>query len=198
MTKDFTKWNKIFLDSTILVDLLSNPSDKKDPEVNDRIEFTKSLIKSLSETPPENGKREFSISAISIAEIFSLNESQEANVYEAMQIILGSNNLVVISFNRDVSLFHNTVFREKLSQRELNTLQQEISYPKNQYVNVQDRIRKDYLIIASALYYNPDVILTGDRKEFMALAKKTGLNCYATDREKFTTSQNGKIIYGVK
>ena len=198
MNKGITKWNKVFLDSTILVDLVSNPSDNKPESVNNRIKFTKTLIKSLQDIEPENGKREYIISPISIAEIFALNESNESNIYEAVQIILGSDNLRIVSFNRYVSLFHNNVFRQKLSGQELRKMQEEIDYPVNQYVNVQERMRKDYLIIATALYDNPDIVFTGDRKEFIELARKVGLYCFDTNEENFTMSKGGHKVYGVK
>lgn len=199
MNKDISKWNKVFLDSTILVDLLSNPSEKKPEEVNKRIRLTETLIKSLTEIEPESGKREFIISAISIAEIFAINEADEENIYEAIQIHLGSDNFRIISFNRDVSMFHNNVFRQKLNNLEIKNLQKEIDYPTSNYVSIAERIRKDYLIIATALYDNPDIIFTGDRKEFLALARSVGLNCHDTNSEdNFLMSQGGDKIYGVK
>jgi len=189
---------RVFLDSTVISDLLNFPNiNKYDAAAQNRLRTVKSLIDTLSANKSTGGERIFSISTVSISEVFATNEGDFKAIYEAIQLMIGSNNLEVISYNRRISILHNEVFGEVMSKAEINKLKVETGYKDSVYVNVRERIRKDYFIIATALSQKSDIVFTAD-DGFEKLCKKMGLNCVLTAKENFIWNQGDDKIYGLQ
>jgi hypothetical protein len=196
MSQKLEDCRRIFLDSTVISDLLNLSNiGKYGKAANDRLKTVKALIQTLSDNKATSGERIFLISTISISEVFATKEGDYKAIYEAIQILIGSNNIDIISYSRKISILHNEVFREKTSDKEIDKLKIETGYSESKYVNIRERIRKDYLIVATALSQRPDVVFTADNG-FAELCKKMGLNCVVTERGNFIWNQGDDKIYG--
>jgi hypothetical protein len=186
---------RIFLDSTVISDLLNSPNkDKYDSNVRDRIYTVTCLIESLSANRSTKGERIFLISTISISEVFATSVGDYGKIYDSIQMLIGSNNVELISYSRKIAMVHNDVFKVKISDREIKNMQSATGYKNSPYVNIRERIRKDYLIVATAYSINPDVIFTADG-EFANLCNHLGLHCVVTDKNNFLWNQGDDKIY---
>lgn len=189
---------RVFLDSTIIADLLNIPTiGKYSKKVQERIRTVKCLIDSLSSNKSQTGERTFIISTVSIAEIYATSDKNKDQVYDAIQMILNTNNLEIISFNRNVANTHNTIFKEIISDKEIQKIKIETGYKGSDYVNVKELIRKDYLIIATAQCQKVDIVFTCDNN-FNVIARKIGLYSFLAEKDNFIWNQGDDKIYGLK
>ena len=188
---------RVFLDSTIIADLLNIPNiGRYSKKVQDRINTVKCLVESLSGNKSMSGERTFIISTISIAEVFQTSDKNKDQVYDAIQMILNTNNLEIISFNRSVSITHNSVFKEIISDKEIQRLKSETGYKGSEHVNVKELIRKDYLIIATAINQKVDILFTCDNN-FNLISRKLGLNSFLAEKDNFVWNKGEDKIYGL-
>lgn len=188
---------RIFLDSTVISDLLNFPNiNRYDKAAQERLKTVKCLIEALSANKSTGGERIFSISTVSVSEVFATMEGDFKAIYEAVQLMIGSNNLEVISYNRSISVNHNEIFKQKTSKSEIDKLKIESGYKDSAYVNVRERIRKDYFIIATAINQKSDIVFTAD-EAFSKLGNTMGLYCVLTRKENFHWNQGENKIYGL-
>jgi hypothetical protein len=193
--KKFTQCKNIFLDSGVIIDLLKIDLSKCDPAVKARIEITRSAIKNFSERPTETqDNRLFQVSAITLAEIFHIDKRQGETI-KAISTALSSNQVEIIAFDEDHAIFHNEQFGGLLGNRELEKIKAEVNYPASEYVGIDERIRRDHMIVATAKFNNADVVLTNDGG-FQTLCQRYDLFCInIIDDKTFLLSGSGTTVY---
>lgn len=67
-TKNFLDWEKVFLDTCVIIDFMRG--DVKDEKLQERIAFCRKLLSFLASNPtPQGEQRQFYISAVTLTEI---------------------------------------------------------------------------------------------------------------------------------
>lgn len=193
MRKKLTDCKYFFIDSGVLIDLLSGNTNRE-AAVTERIKQTKMFFDALQDDETfANQKKIFQISSISIAEIFHVDNAHE-NTLKAIANALDSQDLEILSFDLDTAVFHNQEYGSSLSNAELAKLKQDVNFPESGYT--KEKIRKDHLIAATAKMYHSDVVLTND-SGFEFLCNKYDMFCHLfTDSPtQFLLNNGGDKIY---
>lgn len=188
--KPLAKCQFFFIDSGVLIDLLKQDLSGSSPETIKRIEITNNFFNSIQQF---EGKKHFQISAINIAEIFHVDNQDDT--LKAIISVLNSQEIEIYSFDSITAIFHNKEFQKFLGNKAIAELKKSISYPQSKFVNIEDRIRKDYLIAATAKMYNTDVVLTNDT-HFKEFCESLEIPChlFTHDENQFRTNQKGDKI----
>lgn len=189
--KPLAKCQYFFIDSGVLIDLLKQDLSGSSPETIKRINTTNLFFESLNQF---EGKKHFQISAINIAEIFHVDNQD--NTLKAIISVLNSQEVEIFSFDATTAIFHNKEFHSFLGNKVVSELKKSINYPHSNFVNIEERLRKDYLIAASAKMYNSDVVLTND-KPFSDFCEKLDIpcHCFTHEDDQFRTNGKGDKIY---
>lgn len=188
--KPLAKCQFFFIDSGVLIDLLKQDLSGSSPETIKRIQITKSFFESLNQF---EGKKHFQISAINIAEIFHVDNQD--NTLKAIISVLNSQEVEIYSFDSITAIYHNTEFQKFLGNKAISEMKKSISYPKNSFVSIDERIRKDYLIAATAKMYKSDVVLTNDT-HFKEFCDTLEIPChlFTDDENQLRTNQKGDKV----
>lgn len=192
--KSLKDCESFFVDSGILIDLLKTDLSSCTQQVKDRIEIVNNFFSSLFN--PEiygNGKKYFQLSSITIAEIFHIDNLND-DTLNAIIKVLNSQNVEVCSFDYATAIFHNKEFYSYLSNKEIDIIRN--ATKDGLYANTKEKVRKDFLIAATAKLYKSDVVLTNDNG-FHEICKRIDIfsHLFTEDNKRFLTSGHGKLIY---
>jgi len=193
--KSIYEYENIFVDTGVIIDLLKTDVAKSTDLVKKRIKLVNKFFTALK---LKKNKVIFTISSLNIAEIFHVDAMHDDSL-TAIINLFDSQNVVVISFEEDTALYHNSEFHHILGNKEIDKIKTECGYEGSQYCNTRERIRKDVLLVATAKMQKADLILTNDNG-FKTLCIKQGLFCYCfTDKEDdFIMSGGGNKLIDFK
>jgi hypothetical protein len=186
-----------FLDSGVIMDKFRIDLTHAPENVKRRIEQTNNFFAALNDPFQYGGQKKFfQVSAISLAELFHLDNHHEKTVQAVIEAFDGQ-NLEILTFDHHTAAFHNKEFYNLLSKNEIAQIKKAVNYPVSQYSNIEDRIRKDIMIAASAKMYNSDVVLTNDGG-FKALCDRLDIFCHLftdSDNQFITGQGNSSAIF---
>lgn len=198
MAINLQECKSFFIDSGVLIDLLKTDLSATTADVSQRIELTRLFFDCIAnpEFFAKSKERVYQLSAISIAEIFHVNNDQDSTM-NAIVNILDTNQVEVFSFDVHTALFHNKEFHDYLGNKVVEKMMEELQYPISMYSNIKDRIRKDILIAATAKLYSSDIVLTNDGG-FKKLCDKLKVKCYCFTNNKsdFLMNNGETAIFG--
>lgn len=184
---------KVFLDTGIIIDLMSPPS------TDDRKLLINQLIGHLSENKSKTNRvRRFYLSTISISEIAQIGE--ERGLLAKLSNHLNVSNLEIVPFDLDAALQLSNGFAEILSTKRLNEYAKNASFPSHELLLAREWITRDMMIAATAKMIEADVVFTTERfvsenrTTFVGIAKKLDLFCIPTYKEYFHETQGNKPI----
>lgn len=191
--KSISSLTTVFVDTGIFIDLLKIDFSNLSLQNATRIDHTRMLFEALSKI---SRKIIFQTSAINIAELYSLADSQ----YETMAALLevtNKNEFEIISFDEKAAVFHKSNLEPILGTQTIKQIKDELNYSTGTgFANIEDRIRKDMMIATTAKLYESDIVLTND-SGMKYLCEKLDLCCHVFEgkKEEFLFNQNDtKII----
>lgn len=190
ISRKYTDWGKVFLDTTTVICLLRARLDNKVPRCN----FVAKLIDDLTTKKSSSNKdRVFYISAITISEL--LNNATKSSNIESIVKALGSDNVVFRSYDDKIADFMVKNYHSHLGKDNLTDIAREFSWPENKLGIARQWLEKDLMIIASAAYEQCDTIITLDKNTMLPLAEKADYYCCVAEEGNFQLSQNGDTIF---
>ncbi len=199
MRKSLANCKFIFLDTGVIIEVLKTDYANSSEEVVKRGQWVKRFFDCLLEKELFGTNKILQISALNISEIFHVDNYQEKTM-EAITTFTNTTQLEVFAFDEHIALYHNKEFHNVLSKSEIEKIKNQVNYPASSYANIEDRIRKDMLIVATAKMYNADVVLTTD-SGFKVLCDLHGVfcHCFTDDDNQFLTAEgNLELIYDFK
>ncbi|GAB3937618.1 PIN domain-containing protein [Larkinella terrae] len=189
----FEDCKKVFLDTTVILDLL-HPHSKEE-----RVKCVKALLEILCKVK----KSKFYISAITIAEIvdvvkFERIDAIESGIIEEILESLQGKDIEVVSYSEPVALMQRSLFSHLSDKKSINDFLARNNALGNNWASCREWLSKDFMIAATAKYINADITFTGDKKTFIPVAKEIALPCIGTYFENFNLNRGGDKIYGFK
>lgn len=189
--KPISNWSKIFLDTSILLNLFI--AQRKEGTGHESL-FIKKLINYLSKSKDGSGKeREFYISTVTITEILCREHDSE-KVKKIMRSV-DANNVTFTSFNLKTSLRFNHVLWSHLQEATLNKYAEEFGFLSGEYMMAREWITRDFMILINGVENNCDVILTTDKRTFYPLGEKVNAPVVLTLNELFESSDEFILSY---
>lgn len=167
-TVPLKNWRNIFLDTSVIIKLFHALGNTKDDEPK----FVLDLLQYLSMNKAgvsESQDRLFYISAITISEIWSKSTNQTH--VERITNALPSQNVIFVSYDREIAQHINDKYHSILSNQKLNKFAKEISFG-NDLKMAREWILKDVMIIGTSDYMECDVLLTNDKNTLIPMANK--------------------------
>lgn len=195
-TKPITEWQNIFLDTSFIIDYLSDPERfNKNPEVKSRIEITHRVMEILSTYDKEGKKsrRNFLISAVTVGELRKLVVE---NVAKELVFLFGAADVTFVDYTKDIALLLHRSLKEALPE---GTKHQFIRYLEKEVAarniaNVRQWVSDDMKIVASAKSIKGlDVVLTSDKNTFKLIADTLDVPCVSMFKEDFDHDLFGDI-----
>lgn len=195
-TKPITEWQNIFLDTSFIIDYLSDPERfNKNPEVKRRIEIAHRVMEILSTYDKESKKpsRNFFISAITVGELRKLAVE---NVAKELVLVFGAADVTFVDYTKDIALLLHRSLEEALPEGKkyhfIRYLEKELA--ARNFANVRQWISDDMKIVASAKSVKGlDVVLTSDKNTFKLIADTLDVSCVTMFMEDFDTDLFGDI-----
>jgi hypothetical protein len=193
--KRLSDCESIFMDTGVIIDLLKIDTTKDTEEVQDRIKQVNVFFKSIKKAKKN---RFYQTSTINIAEIFHLDDYHES-IIKAISKILNSKNIEIFSFDPSSAFFHNKEFGHMLGKKKISELKEVANYPTSIYSNIEDRIRKDFMIATVAKMYESDIVLTND-SGFGVICKQLEIphHVFTGSKDDFLYSGDYLTIYDFK
>ncbi len=189
--KPIKDWQKILLDTTIIISLFNAEADGVKDDV---ILFIKKLVNYLgSSKTGDNNERIFYISTITLSEL--LTRENDAEKIKRILKVLNSQNVEFIDFDLEAALHFNARLYNKLSKDSLHDKAKEFGWKQNDYMMAREWINRDYMIIMSGVVHQADVILTADKKSFYPLTAEAGIFCALTYPDLFEYTDQFIIQY---
>ncbi len=195
-TTPIADWQNILLDTSFIVDYLSDPARfAKNPEVQRRIEIAHRVMEILSAYEKEDGKsrRNFFISAITVSELRKLVAE---NTAKELVLLFGAGDVTFVDYSKDIALLLNRSLEESLPKGQKH---QFIAYLEKELVarnfaNVRQWVSDDLKIVASAKSIKKlDVALTSDKNTFKLIADTLEVPCVSMFQEDFEQDLFGDI-----
>ncbi len=195
-TKPIAEWQNILLDTSFIVDYLSDSARFiKNPEVKRRIEIAHRVMEILSAYEKEEGKtrRNFFISAITVSELRKLAAE---NTAKELVLMFGAGDVTFVDYTKDVALLLNrsldTCLPKSQKHQFIAYLEKELK--ARNYANVRQWVSDDLKIVASAKSIKKlDVALTSDKNTFKLIADTLDVPCVSMFMEDFEQDLFGDI-----
>jgi len=170
-----SNWKYIFLDTSVIIDLLQNPEKlKKNKKHFERVRDTKKLFDYFDLSKEKSDKKFiFYISSVTISE---LTVDLGTDLFELLLNLFKSGDLTFVDFTKEIAFSISKNVRDFVpdySYNQLvNHLQKNIN-KENSIVNTRNWIEDDLKIACSANMLNRlDVVLTADEKTFSPICEK--------------------------
>lgn len=195
-TKPVKDWKHIFLDTSFIIDYLADPSKvRKNADFQQRIDLAHQLMEILSSYGPDGdkGKRNFYISAVTIAELRKL---APANTAKDLVLLFNSGDVTFIDFTKDIALKLNQNLEHYLpdGQKHQFIAYLEKELKAKQVANARQWVSDDLKIAACAKSLRHlDAVLTSDKNTFRLIADALELPCVSMFKEEFANDLFGDI-----
>jgi len=195
-SKPINDWQHIFLDTSFIVDVLSDPARfAKDILVQQRIQLAQRVLEILStyDNGEQQQRRQYYISAVTISE---LRKSVADNVAKELVLLFSAADVTFIDFTKDIALLLNrtldTCLPDGQKYQFIAHLENELK--ARQYANVRQWVSDDLKIVGSAKSVKKlDVALTSDKNTFKVIADKLEVPCISMFKEDFDIDLFGDI-----
>ncbi len=198
-TKRIAEWRHIFLDTSTIIDYLSDANrQEKNPAVKRRIELTQQVINLLRDNPlksddVKNRRRLFYISVITLVE---LRKMVSENIAEDLVRFFEFADVEYVEFSQTTALSLNRSIQHYLTDNEkhkfIKLLEEE--WRKKGVANIRQWVSDDLKICGTAKSLKKlDVVLTGDHNTFKVIADKFDLPCLAMQDEDLPKDLFGEI-----
>jgi predicted nucleic acid-binding protein len=188
--KPFKDWEHIFLDTTVIINLLLSLKTG----VTDSVAiFTNKLITYLNNNNSGAGrKRQFYVSSVTISELLAKTPNGKA-----VEIInaINSENVTFVAFDNDIAELLNNTYHPILGKGALNDFAKQLSWPEHDLVLAREWIQRDTMILASSQYVQADVILTNDKRTMYQTAKQGSVPCALSFPDYFNSSDEHILGY---
>jgi predicted nucleic acid-binding protein len=188
--KPFKDWEHVFLDTTVIVNLLlSLKTGVTDPIAI----FTNKLISYLnSSNSGAAKKRHFYVSSVSVSEL--LRKSPNGRAVEIINAI-NSENVTFVAFDNDIAELMINSYHPFLAKDTLNAFARQLSWPEHDLVLAREWIQRDMMILASSHYVQADAILTSDSRTMYRTAKELSVPCALSFPQYFQQSDQHIMAY---
>jgi hypothetical protein len=168
-TLPITSWQHIFLDTSFIIDFLSDPARvDKNPPLKQRIALANKVMDILT-AYDVNGKqprRNYYISAITVSE---LRKSAAENIAKELVIIFSAGDVNFVDYSKDIALLLNHSLETTLpvGQKHQFIAHLEKELKARNCANARQWVSDDLKIIASAKSVKRlDAVLTSDKNTF--------------------------------
>lgn len=194
--KPVKDWKHIFLDTSFIIDYLADPNkQRKNIVYQQRIDLVHQLMGILGnyEVSDKQEKRNFYISAVTIAELRKLSPS---NIAKDLVLLFNTGDVTFIDFTKDIALKINQHLEDYLpdGQKHQFIAYLEKESKAKQIGNARQWISDDLKIAACAKSVkNLDVVLTSDKNTFRLIADTLELPCISMFKEEFESDLFGYI-----
>lgn len=195
-TKPIVEWQNIFLDTSFIIDFLSDPERfNKNPEVKRRIEITHRVMEILSAYDKEGNKsrRNFFISAVTLGELRKLSVE---NMAKDLVLLFSTGDVTFVDYTKDIALLLQRTLEDSLPSGQkhqfISFLEKELK--ARNYANARQWVSDDLKIVASAKFVKRlDVALTSDKNTFKLIADTLDVPCVSMFIEDFEQDLFGDI-----
>ena len=194
--KKISDWIYILLDTSFIIDYLSDPGKYKDnPVKKENIELAKQIMLLLS-SDKRKVKPQFYISSITIGELKRLESD---SIAKKIISCLSAGDVTFLSYGKtEAEILNKTVYDwKKQKQPKITQRQLEEDCRRNGCSNYRSWISDDMKILSSVKnqydHSKLDVILTSDEKTFLPIANMMELPCLVLKRENFPKTLFGEI-----
>lgn len=187
-TKPVKDWKHIFLDTSFIIDYLADPSkERKNAEFQQRVDLAHRIMEILCTYEPngEKGKRNFYISAVTIAELRKLSS---ANIAKDLVLLFNTGDVTFVDFTKDIALKLNQNMEHYLpdGQKHQFIAYLEKELKAQQVANARQWVSDDLKIAACAKSLKSlDAVLTSDKNTFKLIADMLELPCVSMFKEEF-------------
>lgn len=198
IVKNISEWKYILLDTSFIIDYLSDPTRfNSNPVKKENIELAKSIMELLSSNQRKI-KPQFYVTSITIGELKRLEtESVAKKIIET----LSAGDVTFLPYGKaEAEVLNKTVFNwKKEKQPKVTQAQLEDECKKNGCSNFRNWISDDMKILSCVKQHHQqrrlDVILTSDEKTFYPIADLMKLPCLVLKKENFSTDLFGDISF---
>lgn len=193
-TKTIAAWQHVFLDTSFIIDFLSDPErHHKNPEVKRRIKIAQRVMEILHTYEGEAVRRSFYISAVTVSELRKLTVE---NTAKALVAVFGAADVTFVDFTKDIALLLQRSLEEALPNSQKHQffryLEKELAV--RNVANVRQWVSDDLKIVASAKSLKSlDVVLTSDKNTFKLIADTLDVPCVSMFMEDFEQDLFGDI-----
>ena len=173
--KPIESWKYIFLDTSVIIDLLQNPSRfDKNKNHQQRIIDTQKLFNYFNDCKEIKGKEYvFYISAITISE---LSVAIDTDLLDILLILLNSGDITFVDFTKEIAFNLSRNIREQAPDYSINQILSHLEKElkgDNQITNTRNWVDNDFKIVSTAKSLRRlDVVLTADRRTFIPICQK--------------------------
>lgn len=174
MINSISNWRYIFLDTSVIIDLLQNPERfKKNENHRNRIIDTQKLFQYFKQSKKiEEKKYVFYVSSITIAELtVDLGE----DLFTILLKVFNAGDLTFVDFTKEIAFSISENVREFVPGYSYHQLIRHIEKNienDNAIINTRNWIEDDVKIASSAkLLSSLDVVLTADEKTFSPICE---------------------------
>lgn len=182
----YLQWENIFLDTSILFSYIQ-ATRNNNADVD--CKFVKRLIDDLNSNKSTGSKkRQFYISAVSIAEMY--DKSTDKKKTEKIISKMNVSTMTYVPFDTDIAEHMTSTYHTVLGTKKQNTLAISLGFPQHYLTMAREWITKDLMIISSADYLKCDAVLTMDEKTFLPLCNEVKYFCCIAKENKFNTSKD--------
>jgi len=195
-TKPIIEWQNIFLDTSFIIDFLSDPERfHKNPEVKRRIEIAHRVMEILSDYDKDGNKsrRNFFISAVTLGELRKLSVE---NLAKDLVLLFSTGDVTFVDYTKDIALLLQRSLENSLPAGQkhqfISFLEKELK--ARNYANARQWVSDDLKIVASAKSIKKlDVALTSDKNTFKLIADTLDIPCISMFMEDFEQDLFGDI-----
>jgi hypothetical protein len=195
---EYLAWERILLDSGVIMSLLraqaSSCTNQDDLFI---ARLLGDLLRPIVQDPNTKGKkpkeRTFCVSAVSISELLTRSPDQERTA--RLVAALRTSNVEFLPFDDNVAGFLIDTYHPMLSKEALNKFARQQGWPEHDLVNGREWVNRDLMILATAHYFNCDVVLTTDVRTFYPMAQLAGFFSALSYRECFEISDSDRYIF---
>ncbi|MDR2065180.1 MAG: hypothetical protein LBP85_05680 [Prevotellaceae bacterium] len=194
--KKISDWKYILLDTSFIIDYLSNPEKfDKNPQKQKNILLAKAIMKELSLKKGEN-KPHFYVTSITIGELIKL---ETASIVKKIVEIFYSGDVTILSYGKneaeELNKFAISWKKAKSPNKSLKDIEQ--AKKESGCINYRAWINDDMKILSCAkrLYDKRllDIILTSDEKTFFSIAEYWELPCRVLNDKYFPKDLFGEL-----
>ena len=193
-SKPINDWRKIFLDTSFILDYLSDPeSHLYSEEVKSRIKLVHDLMNILDNE--KHATNTSYISAITVGELYQLSKNQTTKDIIG---IFNAANIAFVDYTKDTALLLNASMRSTFTSDQLrqwkNELNDNFKLTQPKYLSARRWISDDMKIVATAKSVRGiDVVLTSDCNTFKKIADRFAVPCLSMKKEEFPYDMFGSI-----
>jgi hypothetical protein len=194
--KKIDDWKYILLDTSFIIDYLSDPERyNENPKKKENIEISKLIMEVLS-LKGRKEKPQFYVTSITVGELTKL---ETKSVFKKIIEVLSAGDVTFVSYRKEEAIELNNIIGEymKIKSPQLSLKSLEKARKENEYINCRAWISDDMKILSCAkiLYDRKqlDVILTSDEKTFLPIANFLKLPCRTLSSTYFPKSLFGEL-----